>query len=160
MKKIGASKIALWILFIVSAVVLGMFFGVGFGEQDTINGNVYTAPANTSILLIWLYVLVCICAGAVVIFSVINGIKNAIGRDKSEKRKSWLGPVILLTIVVIVASYFMASTTPVRLGDNTLFENVAQLKLVDVCIYTIYFLVLASIGLSALSVTGIFKSKK
>jgi len=158
-KKFNASSVVLLILFVISAVVLVMFYGVGFGAQDTINNNVYTAPQNTGLLLIWLYALVAICAGAVFVFSIFNGIKNSRGKVKGEARKSWVGPVFLATIVVIVVAYFLANTTPVRLGDNSLFEDATLLKLVDVCIYTIYALVLGSILCTVLSMIGVFKKK-
>ena len=57
-KQIKASKWALAILFILSAVVLVLFFGVGFGNKTYLNGKNLTDPQFTGLLLIWLYSLV------------------------------------------------------------------------------------------------------
>ncbi|MBO5812518.1 MAG: hypothetical protein J6Q97_04740, partial [Bacteroidaceae bacterium] len=81
-KKNNASSIVLAILFLLSAAVLVMFFCVGYGMQDTFNGNTYTAPQYTGLLLIWLYALVAICTASVFIFAIINGIKSLKYRKK------------------------------------------------------------------------------
>ena len=53
-KQIKASKWALAILFILSAVVLVLFFGVGYGNQTYLNNKNLTDPQFTGLLLIWL----------------------------------------------------------------------------------------------------------
>lgn len=158
-KKNNASSIVLAILFLVSAAVLVMFFCVGFGMQDTFNGKSYTAPQYTGLLLIWLYALVGICTASVFIFAIINGIKNLKYRKKGERKISFVAPVFFFTVVAIVASYFLAGTDPIRLGDQSLFENVSLLKLTDVCLYSIYALVIVAILSALLSMIGVFKAK-
>jgi hypothetical protein len=158
-KKNNASSIVLAILFLVSAAVLVMFFCVGYGMQDTFNGNTYTAPQYTGLLLIWLYALVGICTASVFIFAIINGIKNLKYRKKGERKISFVAPVFFFTAVAIVASYFLAGTDPIRLGDQSLFENVSLLKLTDVCLYSIYALVVVAILSAFLSMIGVFKAK-
>lgn len=158
-KKNNASSIVLAILFLVSAAVLVMFFCVGFGMQDTFNGKTYTAPQYTGLLLIWLYALVGICTASVFIFAIINGIKNLKYRKKGERKISFVAPVFFFTVVAIVASYFLAGTDPIRLGDQSLFENVSLLKLTDVCLYSIYALVIVAILSALLSMIGVFKAK-
>lgn len=159
-KKIKASTWALGILFVLSAVVLILFFGVGYGDTMPIGGKNLTAPRFTDLLLIWIYVMVAICAGCVLVFGIANGIRNMKTKTAGSKKTGFAGIVFLLTLVVVVVSYFMASTTPVRLGDDSLVETIWELKITDVCLYSIYTLVLASILCSVLSMLGIFKSKK
>lgn len=158
-KKIKASSIVLALLFIVSAVVLVLFFGFGYGMQDTVNGNTYTAPQHTGVLLIWLYTLVGICTASVFVFAIINGVRSIKYRKRGDKKTSLVAPVFLLTAVAIVISYFLANTDPVRLGDQTLFEDASQLTLVDVCLYSIYTLVVGAIVSAFLSMLGLFKAK-
>ena len=158
-KKNNASSIVLAILFLLSAAVLVMFFCVGYGMQDTFNGNTYTAPQYTGLLLIWLYALVAICTASVFIFAIINGIKSLKYRKKGERKISYVAPVFLFTAAAVVASYFLAGTDPIRLGDQSLFENVSLLKLTDVCLYSIYSIVIVAILSALLSMIGVFKAK-
>jgi hypothetical protein len=53
----------------------------------------------------------------------------------------------------------LAGTDPIRLGDQSLFENVSLLKLTDVCLYSIYALVVVAILSAFLSMIGVFKAK-
>lgn len=156
-KKFSASRLALIILFIISAVVLVMFYCVGYGNQDTMNGAVYTCPQNTGLLLIWLYALVVICAAVVFIFAIVNGIKGA--KSKKGKKTSFVGIIFLIMLIVVVASYFLASTEPVRLGSLQLCEKVSDLKISDTCLYSIYVLLVAAIVSAVLAMLGVFKAK-
>jgi len=160
-KQIKASKWALGILFVLSAVVLGLFFGVGYGETIYSNSKNLTAPHYTGLLLIWLYALVGICVVSVIAFGLVSVIRNLRYRSKSDKKTGYAGWVFLFTIALIVASYFLASTTPVLLGDGKTLERTEWvLKLSDVCLYSIYGLMGVTLLCSVLSMLGIFKSKR
>ena len=52
-KQIKASKWALAILFILSAVVLVLFFGVGYGNQTYLNNKVYRSVADMALCPRW-----------------------------------------------------------------------------------------------------------
>jgi hypothetical protein len=80
-------------------------------------------------------------------------------RKKGERKISFVAPVFFFTAVAIAASYFLAGTDPIRLGDQSLFENVSLLKLTDVCLYSIYALVVVAILSAFLSMIGVFKAK-
>ena len=155
-KKISASQIALWVLLILSAVVLVMFFGVGYGKQDTFNGNVYTAPQYTGLLIIWLYALVIICAGVVFAFGIA---KLFTKKSKKSVRTGLVGPVFLFMFAAVAVSYLLSSTTPVRLGDQSLCEKISDLKLADTCLYSIYALSAVAIIVALLAMCGAFKAK-
>ena len=120
-KKNNASSIVLAILFLVSAAVLVMFFCVGYGMQDTFNGNTYTAPQYTGLLLIWLYALVGICTASVFIFAIINGIKNLKYRKKGERKISFVAPVFLFTALAVaaIAGILLNAILP---GNDYIFE--------------------------------------
>ncbi len=159
-KKYNISLIVLWLLIAVSVVVLVMFLGFGYGTQETINNNVYTAPRYTGLLLIWLYALVAICSGVAVLFAIINGIAMLQSRAKGHKSSGWTFTVLFFTALVIVVTYFFASDIPVRIGDASLFENVMLLKLTDICLLTIYMMSAATILCTLFSMIGIFRFKR
>ena len=117
-KQIKASSWALGILFVLSAAVLVMFFGFGYGETYYSNSKNLTAPHYTGLLLVWLYALVAICIGSVLVFGVVAAFRNMKSKTKGT-RTGFAGWVFLLTFILIAVSYFMASTTPVTLGDGS-----------------------------------------
>lgn len=158
-KKISASSIVLRILFILSAIVIVLFLAVGYGTQETINNNVLTAPRYTGLLVIWMYVLMALCALVVFVFAIINGFKNRRVREKGERRRSWIAPISIFTIVIIALSFLLASDNPVRTGEG-LFENSSLLKMTDICLYSIYALTATTVISTILAMTGIFKSRK
>lgn len=159
-KQIKASSWALGILFVLSAAVLVLFFGFGYDETLYSNSKNLTAPHYTGLLLVWLYALIAICVITVLVFGVVAAIRNLKYRTKGQQRTGFAGWVFLLTFAVIVASYFLANTTPVRLGDNSLVETTWVLQLTDVCLYSIYVLVAVSVLCSILSMVGLFKARR
>lgn len=158
-KQIKASGWAFGILCILSAIVLVLFYGVGFGNTEYLNGSNITSPTYTGLLIIWMYALVVLCAGAVLVFGIVNGIGSLKNKNKGP-RQGFVGIVFLVTLVIVVASIMLASAEPVRLGDESLVNQVSTLKLTDTCLYSIYALVVISVICTALSMVGVFKSKK
>ena len=159
-KQIKASKWALAILFILSAVVLVLFFGVGYGNQTYLNNKNLTDPQFTGLLLIWLYALVGICVLSVLGFGIVAGIRNLKTKTTSQQRTGFAGWVFIFTFAILIVSYFLSSTDPVRKGDGELVKAAWELQLSDVCLYSIYALVVVSIICSVLSMIGIFKARK
>ena len=159
-KQITASKWALAILFILSAVVLVLFFGVGYGNQTYLNNKNLTDPQFTGLLLIWLYALVGICVLSVLGFGIVAGIRNLKTKTTSQQRTGFAGWVFIFTFIILAVSYFLSSDTPVRKGDGELVKAAWELQLSDVCLYSIYALVVVSIICSVLSMIGIFKARK
>jgi len=159
-KQITASKWALAILFILSAVVLVLFFGVGYGNQTYLNNKNLTDPQFTGLLLIWLYALVGICVLSVLGFGIVAGIRNLKTKTTSQQRTGFAGWVFIFTFIILAVSFFLSSDTPVRKGDGELVKAAWELQLSDVCLYSIYALVVVSIICSVLSMIGIFKARK
>jgi len=160
-KQIKASSWALGILFVLSAVVLILFFGVGYGNTTYSNGKNLTDPEFTGLLLIWLYALVGICILSVLGFGVAAAIRNLKTKTKGQQRTGFAGWVFLFTFVAIAVSYFLADTTPVLLGDGkTYATDLTDLTLSDVCLYSIYALFAVSLVCAILSMCGIFKARK
>ena len=160
-KQIKASSWALGILFVLSAVVLILFFGVGYGNTTYSNGKNLTDPEFTGLLLIWLYALVGICILSVLGFGVAAAIRNLKTKTKGQQRTGFAGWVFLFTFVAIAVSYFLADTTPVLLGDGkTYATDLTDLTLSDVCLFSIYALFAVSLVCAILSMCGIFKARK
>ena len=155
-KKFSVSQIVLWVLLILSAIVLVMFFGVGYNHQEFYNNESLTAPVYTGLLIVWLYALVVICAGVVFGFGIAKAFRK---KSKKAARTSLVGYVFLFMLVAIVVSYFAASTDSVVLGGDKLFEDKALLKLTDTCLYSMYALLLVAIVAALCSMTGAFKAK-
>lgn len=160
-KQIKASSWALGILFVLSAVVLILFFGVGYGNTTYSNGKNLTDPEFTGLLLIWLYALVGICILSVLGFGIAAAIRNFKTKTKGQQRTGFAGWVFLFTFVAIAVSYFLADTTPVLLGDGKTFAtDLVDLTLSDVCLFSIYALFAVSLVCAILSMCGIFKARK
>ncbi|MBP8602746.1 MAG: hypothetical protein ACOX32_02350 [Bacteroidaceae bacterium] len=170
--KIKASSWALWILLLISAVILVLFYGVGYDVTEFHNNENLTAPTHTGTLLIWLYALVAITIAVIFLFGVINGSRNwkyrriVKKRPKSEEtamrdgRSGYVAPVFLFTAIAVAVSIFMSKGVPVRLdGGTTLFDNETLLKLTEVCLYSIYALSAATLLSLLLSMLGVFKKK-
>ena len=159
-KQITASKWALGILFVLSAVVLILFFGVGYGNTTPLNGKNLKDPEYTGLLLIWLYALVGICVLSVLGFGIVNAFRSMKTKTKGQQRTGFAGWVFLFTFGLLVASYFMSSTAPIRKGDGELVKTAWELQISDVCLYSIYGLVIVSVLCSILSMLGIFKARR
>ena len=165
-KQIKASKWALGILFVISLAVLVLFFGVGYGNTTYSNGKNLTDPQYTGVLLIWLYALVGICVLSVFGFGIVSGIRSLKGRKfltEEEKKKTKTGYavwVFLFTFIVLIVSYFLSSTDPVLKGDGEVVRTAWQLQISDVCLYSIYALLIVSVICSVLSMTGLFKARR
>ena len=159
-KQIKASSWALGILFIISAIVLILFYCFGYGNTTYSNGKNLTDPANTGLLIIWLYTLVGLCIVSVLGFGIAAAFRNMKTKSSGQKRTGFAGWVFVFTFALIILSYFLASTKPVTLGDNSIVDTTWVLKLSDVCLYSIYGLVIVSVLCSVLSMLGVFKAKK
>jgi len=159
-KQISASKWTLATLLIISAVVLVMFYCVGFGDTIYSHDKKLTSPRYTDLLIIWEYALVAICIGSVLCFGIAAGIRNLKVKTKTQSRTGFAGWVFIFTFIVIAVSYFLSSSTPIRKGDGTLVETAWELQISDVCLLSIYVLVAVSIICSIISMLGIFKARK
>ncbi|MCQ2083079.1 MAG: hypothetical protein MJY58_01095 [Bacteroidaceae bacterium] len=157
-KQIKASKWAFGILCILSAIVLIMFYCIGYDNTEFLNNDNLTAPTYTGLLIIWMYAMVVLCAGAMLGFGIAAGIKGMKSRGKGSKG-GFVGIVFLLTAAIVVLSYFMGSTEPVVTGEE-IVSDFGTLKLTDTCLYSMYVLIVVATICTALSMVGVFKSKK
>ncbi len=142
-------------LVIVSAIVLGMFFLVGYDNYITLNGKSVVDPQFTDLLMYWMYALV--AAGIVIV--VLFVIAQFFATLKSNPRNAMKSVIGIVAIVALFGGAYLASDiTPIRMADNTLFEDEFNLRLSDVCIYVQYVLLAVSVLCTVVGLLGI-KSK-
>lgn len=156
---VKSHQISNWVfiaLFIVSIVIFGMFYLVGF---DNPQGE-YNAPEHTDLLIKFMYFMIALCVVSAVGFAIFNGI-SLVGGPKGVNISGVPGGLITciswgIFVITLVVSYIIASDAPVKTGDGV-YDDVFWLKMTDMFIYAIYALmVVASLGL-LVNLTGIFK---
>ena len=141
------------ILMIASAVVLGLFFFVGYDNYTTLNGSSVVDPANTDLLMYWMYALV--VAG--IVFVILFVIAQFFATLKSNPRRAMNGVIgIVLVVGLFGGAYALSSDAPIRMADNSMFDKKSDLILTDVCIYVQYVLLAVSVLLTVVSL--LFKS--
>ena len=146
-------KVSYYIFYVLIAlilVVLGLFFCVGY---DNPMGE-YNAPEHTETLIYLMYAMFAVC----VIVTVVGALSQFVLGLKDNPKgavKSLLG--LGLFVVVLVIAYAMASEAPLTMADGSQYTDVTWLKLSDMMLYAIYFLVAVTGIATLVNLTGIFK---
>jgi len=126
------SYYVLYALFAIVLVVLGLFYFVGF---DRMVGE-FNDPVHTDTLLYLIYGILGLCI-LVTIVAAIFQFGSSFMDSPKKAIKSLLG--LILLVLVLVVSYVMGSDTPVLTGDGP-YTDSFWLKISDMMIYSIYFL--------------------
>ena len=138
MKASKIASIVYYVLLALSAVVLVLFFCVGFGNQESYSSGIYKSPQFTDLLMWWMYILVAICA-----VCTVAGAVTAKGGKVDSNMPAWgetLAKVGLwLFLPVLAITWFMGSKAPVMTGTG-IYEDAFWLQATDAIIYTIYVL--------------------
>ena len=146
-------KVSYYIFYVLIAlilVVLGLFFCVGYENPV---GD-YNAPQHTETLLFLMYAMLGVCVIVTVVGSLaqfVTGLKD----NPKGAMKSLL--FVGLFIAVLAVSYTMGSDAPIVKGDGTEFTDAGWLKLTDMTLYAIYFLVATASVATIVNLSGIFK---
>lgn len=156
MKAELSSKISSYIFYIlmaVTAVVLVLFYGVGYDNMSSVTGGAYvTDPEYTDLLMYWMYVLMAVGIVLVVVFGCTQFVAN-IKTDPKGAVKS-VGAVVAM-VALFVAAYAVSSDAPILI-NNTAFEDKNILVLADVCIYVQYVLLTVCLAAAIISLVGVF----
>ena len=146
-------KVSYYIFYILIAlilVVLGLFFGVGYENPV---GD-YNAPQHTETLLFLMYAMLGVCA----IVTVFGSLAQFFVGLKDNPKGAMKSLVFVgLFIAVLAVAYSMGSDAPVVMGDGTEFADAGWLKLADMTLYAIYFLVATASIATLVNLSGIFK---
>ena len=146
-------KVSYYIFYVLIAlilVVLGLFFCVGYNNPV----GEHNAPEHTETLLFLMYAMLGVCIIVTVVGSLaqfVTGLKD----NPKGAMKSLL--FVGLFIAVLAVAYAMGSDAPVVKGDGTIFTDAAWLKLTDMTLYAIYFLVATASVATIVNLSGIFK---
>ena len=146
-------KVSYYIFYVLIAlilVVLGLFFCVGYNNPV----GEHNAPEHTETLLFLMYAMLGVCIIVTVVGSLaqfVTGLKD----NPKGAMKSLL--FVGLFIAVLAVAYTMGSDAPVVQGDGTEFTDAGWLKLADMTLYAIYFLVATASIATIVNLSGIFK---
>ena len=146
-------KVSYYIFYVLIAlilVVLGLFFCVGYNNPV----GEHNAPEHTETLLFLMYAMLGVCVIVTVVGSLaqfVTGLKD----NPKGAMKSLL--FVGLFIAVLAVAYTMGSDAPVVKGDGTVFTDAGWLKLTDMTLYAIYFLVATASVATIVNLSGIFK---
>ena len=155
MKASKIASIAYYILLAVSAVVLVLFFCVGFGNMESLPSSYYKSPQFTDVLMYWMYALAAICGVCTLVGAV-----TAKGGKVDSNMPAW-GAVLAkvglwLFLPVLVGAWFVGSKSPIMTGTG-LYEDAFWLQATDAIIYTVYVLLIVTAVALVASLSGIFK---
>lgn len=143
------SYYALYVCVALILVVLGMFYFVGYNNPV----GEYNEPAHTETLIYLMYAMFGICV-AVTLIGAIAQFGAALKDNPMSAIKSLLG--IVLLVIVLVVSYAMGSDSAVMTGTGA-YTDAFWLKMTDMLIYSIYFLLgVAAVG-TLINLSGIFR---
>ena len=140
------SSTVLIVLALIGVVAFGMTV---FGGYIAPNAE-YPEPVFTNVLLYTVYGMVAIAFLAMIIFGIVG-----FAQSFKTNRKAALGGLGALVglIVLMVIAYFVGSDAPLHVGvDAQQFNTPSWLKLADMCMFTIYALIV--INVLALVVTS------
>ncbi len=141
-------------LLVITAIVLVMFYAVGYDNVETVTGGkVANSPLYTDLLMYWMYALMVIGTICVAVFGVMQFFTE-LANDPKGAIKSIVSIAILIALFVV--AYFMASDEPI-LSNGKVFEEKTPLIISDVCIYVQYVLLAVSLVSAILSLAGVFK---
>ena len=135
------SYYALYVMFAIILVVLGMFFFGGDAQGDAVLMSVDSEmwhPAQTDALIYLLYGLLAV-AGIATIGGVVFQFGSALKDNPGAALKSLIGLIILVAVVVI--AWAMGSEEPLNIPGYDGTDNVPfWLKITDMFLYSIYIL--------------------
>ena len=155
MKASKIASIVYYVLLVLSAVVLVLFFCVGFGNQESLPSGFYKSPQFTNLLMWWMYILVAICGICTVVGAV-----TAKGGKVDSQMPAWgdtLAKVGLwLFVPVLLVTWFLGSKVPIMTGTG-LYEDAFWLQATDAIIYTVYVLLVVTVVALVASLSGVFK---
>ena len=151
MKATVVNKISSYVfalLMIVSAVVFGLFVFVGYDNYTTLNGSSVVDPQFTDLLMYWMYALV----AAGIVFVILFVIAQFFATLKSNPRSAMNSVIgIVLIAAIFGGAYAFSSTDPIRMADNTMYNDATNLILSDICLYVQYILLAVSVFLTVIS---------
>lgn len=149
-QKISGS--VLYVMLAITLVILGLFFFGGENPNPIVPEM--AQPNYTDPLIYWMYILLAITVVVTIVAAVFQFASNFMNEPKASIR-SLLG--LLALVIVLIVSWAMGSEQTLSMQGYSGTENVPfWLKLTDMFLYTIYFLM----GATVLLIFGFSIAKK
>ena len=140
------SSTVLIVLALIGVVAFGMTVFGGYIDPNA----EYPEPTYTNVLLYTVYGMTAFAVLAMVVFGIIGFAQSF--KTNPKAALGGLGALVGL-IVLMVITYFVGSDAPLHVGvDAQQFNTPSWLKLADMCLFTIYALIV--INVLALVVTS------
>ena len=144
--KVRIQKISgtvLYTLLAITLVVIGMFFFGGEDANRVVNDPEMSQPLYTDPLIYWMYILMGVTVLVTVLAAIFQFVSNLMDSPK-EAVKSLIG--LLALVLVMIVSWSMGSGEALVMKGYDGTDNVPfWLKLTDMFLYSIYFLMGATI---------------
>ncbi len=157
MKAGDAVKYAKWlfyVLMVVTVVILGLFFFVGYDNTTMVAAGPVTDPENLDALMYWMYFL----TGMGIVCVLFSTGKQFISMLRTDFKGAIKGAIYLILLVALFGvSYAMASEEAVVV-NGLAFEDTTILKFTDLCIYPQYVLLLVTTVCTVVALTGVIKA--
>jgi hypothetical protein len=152
------SKIALVIGLVVSLIVLILYFVGGDTTALTSTGQETTAPKNIDLMLYWIYITVAIGVILLLIFAV-KTVLTMFQTDPKEAIKSVV--TVAAFFVLMIVCYVISPEKEFSRIVNGEVESFSEstMKMIDMWLYSIYFLLAATVVLVVLFAVKRFISK-
>lgn len=161
---IKTEKISGWTLkacVLLIIVVFGLFFAVGFDNEETYESGTYTSPLFTEALLWLMYGLVAVAA-VLSLWAGYRGIMASVGGKKGENLSGVPGGLVsasavgALIVSLVVGALMGIGEEAFTAMDGTV-TTASWVQISDMFIFSIYILsALTALGV-VLNMTGIFK---
>lgn len=138
------SSIVLAVLVAIAAIVCVMFC-VGGSEEAIYSGEAFDAPNYTGAVLNVVYAFL----GLAVVATVVSAILSFFIKLKNDHRSAYTSIAMIVALTLLCGiTYAIGDGTPLNMPNYDGNENVeGSLKLADMCLYSIYtLLVLAAVA--------------
>lgn len=122
MKSLKISSFVLYALFAISAVVLGLFFFVGYDTPYEENPT-KNAPDFTDLLMLLMYAFVAVAAIVTIISAVMSIFTSSGTGTKGIAGHTGLIAIIVLIVAIVVGMIVSGADTEDLLINGTAFEH-------------------------------------
>lgn len=157
MKAGSAKTISSWIfivLMVASAVILAMFYLVGYDNMTQTAAGMLTDPQYTDLLMYWMYALLAVS----IVCVALSTIGQFFSMLKSEPKSALKGVIYLVLLVALFAGAYALSDDAPVMNNGKAFTDTTILKFTDVCIYVQYVLLAVSSLCTVIALTGVIKA--
>ena len=146
-------------LLVVTCVLLGLFFFVGFDNEIILPGQEkpLTDPMFLSALMYWMYLLVIVPIVLIVIYQTIGFVKKFTTEPK-EALKGLVAPgLFILLVLVSLGQMSLFGTDAAILINGKPFEDATLANLTDIVLYLQYDMFIICAVATVISLIGVFK---